>query len=79
MATKSQSDHLVKVGREAFDILDECLGRKRRPPPPPNAILQHKPVQFGAAPRKEPIDSTQVAANELGGVLFVTHRRRVFY
>ena len=38
---------LVKEGKIAFDMLDECLGRRRRPPP--------TPPPRNAAPKREPV------------------------
>ncbi|KAG1371279.1 hypothetical protein COCNU_16G003730 [Cocos nucifera] len=70
-----QRDHLAKVGREAFDMLDECLGRKRRPPPA-NAFYPTRPVPNPPTKKEPALGSTQVVRE---WVLVVPHRRRPFY
>ncbi|RWW01085.1 hypothetical protein GW17_00035900 [Ensete ventricosum] len=76
---------LGKVGREAFDMLEESLGRRGRPPPPHNGNIRGRPPpsphnvnkyqSYYTLPTKEaaePADSVRVA-KEFGGVLFVRY------
>ncbi|KAK9983732.1 hypothetical protein SO802_033257 [Lithocarpus litseifolius] len=66
---------ILRVGIEAFTLLEECLKQKTRPP------LHHRhPRQFASAATpsnhaKEAIDSYQVAQT-CGGVLIVDYRNK---
>ena len=64
MATRS--DHLIKVGQETFEILEEYLGKKGRA----TRGYYQRPVQNNQPKKEQVVDSTQVA-KAYGGALFV--------
>ncbi|KAK1293357.1 hypothetical protein QJS10_CPB17g01231 [Acorus calamus] len=68
------SADLAKIARESFDLLEECLGKNKRPRVPPYSTA----ARVDATPKKEPatvVDSNYAATN-FGGALFVDTYRR---
>ncbi|KAK1317520.1 hypothetical protein QJS10_CPA05g00348 [Acorus calamus] len=69
------SADLAKIGREGFDLLEECLGKNRRPRVPPYSTA----ARVDAIPKKEPratVVDSDYAAKNFGGALFVDTYRR---
>ena len=60
---------LVKVGREAFDILEEYLGKKKKPP-----SCSYRPVKMTQSKKNEAVTDSYQAAKAYGGALVVAYR-----
>ena len=60
---------LVKVGREAFDILEEYLSKKEKPP-----SHSYRPVKMTQSKKNEAVIDSNQAAMAYGGALVVAFR-----